>query len=335
MRSILVTGGAGYIGTHVLALLQDPADTVVVLDDMSSGSRADLARAEKIAGRRLTHTCVGDLASEHAMHMLNMLFHRYKFTCVLHLAARKSIGACGDDPLGYYHTNVTGLLNLLGAMAENDCKTLVFSSSAAVYAPSAGACAEDSPVGATNCYARTKLMCEDILRDVCAADPAWRVLSLRYFNPAGAHPSGLLRGGAADALVPALCAAARGHVPFLVVFGTDYPESKDGTPVRDLVHVVDIAEAHVAALAAPGCAPGFDVVNLGAGTGVTVLEAITAMEHAACATIPWQSGPRRDGDLAVVYANTDKAARVLGWRATRDLDTLCRDAWNAPASGGE
>lgn len=332
-RSILVTGGAGYIGTHILTLLTDAHDTIVVLDDLSNGTRAALDAAEILANRRVTHFCQGDLAAPDALHLLTMLFQRFRFTSVIHLAGRKSVAACQRDPLGYYSTNVVGTLNLVRAMSENDCKTLIFSSSATVYAPRANnaPCYETSPVAASNCYGRTKVMCEDILRDVCAADPAWTVLSLRYFNPAGAHPSGALgeapAGGPPESLMPALCAVAAGRAPHLTIFGCDYG-SPDGTPVRDFVHIMDLASGHVAALRWLDNAPkGFDVFNLGTGAGTSIQQITTAMEMVTGKKIPCKVGTRRPGDLGVVYANVSKAVAVLEWRAVHDLVSICRDAW--------
>ena len=332
-RSILVTGGAGYIGTHILTLLTDPHDTLVVLDDLSNGTRAALHAAETLANRRLTHFCQGDLAAPDALHLLTMLFQRYRFTSVIHLAGRKSVAACQRDPLGYYSTNVVGTLNLVRAMAENDCKTLIFSSSATVYAPMAdnAPCYETSPVAASNCYGRTKVVCEDILRDVCAADPAWTVLSLRYFNPAGAHPSGTLgeapAGGPPESLMPALCAVAAGRAPHLTIFGSDYG-SPDGTPVRDFVHIMDLAAGHLAGLRWLDNAPrGFDVFNLGTGAGTSIRAMIAAMEEVTGAEIPCEVGARRTGDLGVVYADVRKAADVLEWRAALGVASMCRDAW--------
>ena len=332
-RSILVTGGAGYIGTHVLALLTDAHDTIVVLDDLSTGTRAALYAAEGLASRRLTHFCEGDLAGPDALHLLTMLFHRFRFTCVIHLAGRKSVAHCQRDPLGYYNTNVVGTLNLVRAMAENDCKTLIFSSSATVYAPrpDGAPCYETSPVAASNCYGRTKVVCEDILRDVCAADPAWTVLSLRYFNPAGAHPSGTLgeapAGGPPESLLPALCAVAAGRAPHLTIFGSDCG-SPDGTPVHDFVHIMDLAAGHVAALGWLDNAPkGFDVFNLGTGAGTSIRAMIAAMEEVTGAEIPYEVGTRRAGDLGVVYADVRKAADVLEWRAVLGVASMCRDAW--------
>ena len=332
-RSILITGGAGYIGTHILTLLTDPGDTIVVLDNLSSGSRAALDAAQALAKRRLTHFCEGDLATPNALHLLTMLFQRFHFTSVIHLAGLKSVSESQRKPLSYYDTNVTGILHLLRAMSENNCKTLLFSSSATVYAAVANdaPCYENSPVTASSCYGRTKIVCEDILRDVCAADPAWKVISLRYFNPTGAHPSGTLGEapacGSNKSLMPVLCAVAAGRTPHLTIFGDDY-NTPDGTPIRDYVHIMDLAAGHVAALdRIEKELTGFEIFNLGTGIGTSIREIVATMEAVTRTTIPCKIGMRRQGDLGDVYADVSKAKDVLKWRACLNLSRMCQDAW--------
>ena len=332
-NSILITGGTGYIGTHILTLLTHPNDTIVVLDNLSNSMLACMHTAETLAGRRITHFCEGDLAAPNALHMLTMLFQRFRFTRVIHLAGLKSIAACQHDPLGYYHNNITSTLNLVRAMTENNCKTLIFSSSATVYAPLSdnAPCHETSPVAASNCYGRTKVMCEDILRDVCAADPAWTVICLRYFNPVGAHPSGILGQAPATAsnesLMSVLCAVAAKRISHLTIFGNDY-NTPDGTPIRDYLHIMDLAAGHIAALQWLERAPlGCHTFNLGTGAGTSIHEIVSTMRAVTGQEIPCQIGKRRPGDLGVVYANVDKATKVLQWRADLNLESMCRDAW--------
>ena len=332
-RSILITGGAGYIGTHILTLFTDPEDTIVVLDNLSNSTRASLHAAETLAKRRLTHFCEGDLATPNALHLLTMLFQRFHFTSVIHLAGLKSVSESQRKPLSYYDTNVTGILHLLRAMSENNCKTLIFSSSATVYAPVANdtPCFENGAVTASNCYGRTKIVCEDILRDVCAADPSWKVISLRYFNPTGAHPSGTLgeapTRGSNEGLMPALCAVAAGRTAHLIIFGDDY-DTPDGTPIRDYVHIMDLAAGHVAALNwIEKELKGFEIVNLGTGKGTSIWEIVQTMKDVSGKTIQCKIGMRRTGDLGRVYSDVSKANQVLGWRACLNLYDMCQDAW--------
>lgn len=332
-NSILITGGAGYIGTHILTLLTDPEDTIVVLDNLKNGTREALNAAQELANRKITHFCAADLTDINAMHLLTMLFQRFRFTTVIHLAGFKSARESQYDPFTYYHTNIVSTLNLVRAMAENDCKNLIFSSSATVYAPKDDQtpCSETCQVKASNCYGRTKVMCEHILRDLCFADPEWNVLSLRYFNPVGAHPSSMLGENiclsAPEGLMPALCAVAAGRLPHLTIFGNNY-NSQDGTAVRDFLHIMDLASGHIAAMKWLHCSTkGFDVFNLGTGSGTSILEILECMRVVTKKPIPCKVGTRRDGDVGVVYADVNKAATVLGWRASHDLANMCRDAW--------
>lgn len=332
-RSILITGGAGYIGTHILTLLNDPQDIIVVIDNLVCGTRDALEKAEVLANRKLTHFCQGDLADANAMHLLTMLFQRFRFTIVIHLAAHKSIAASYRDPLTYYNNNVVSTLNLVRAMSENNCKRLIFSSSATVYAPQIKnePCYETSLVSASSCYGRTKVICENILQDVCSADPEWTVLSLRYFNPVGAHPSGKLSQNIAqdsqEGLMAALCTAAAGRTPEFTIFGNSY-NSPDGTPVRDFVHIMDLAAGHIAGIERIDISlNGFDTVNLGTGSGTSIQEMLYCMRTVSKKSIPCRVGPQRTGDIGVVYANVEKASTILRWSAVHDITSMCRDAW--------
>ena len=332
-HSILLAGGTGYIGTHILTLLTDPLDTIVILDNLSNSSTTCMHAAETVACRCITHFCEGDLAAPNALHMLTMLFQRFRFTRVIHLAGLKSIPDCQKDPLTYYHTNITSTLNLLRVMAENNCKTLIFSSSATVYAPLTNntPCYETSPIGPSNCYGRTKVACEDILRDVCQSDPAWTVVALRYFNPVGAHPSGTLGETPADnkrqGIMPGLCDVAAGRKQNFTIFGGNY-DTPDGTPMRDYVHIMDLAEGHVAALEWLHKAPtGFHAFNLGTGKATSIHEMVSSMKNVTGRDIPCEMGKRRAGDLGVVFADVNKAANVLEWTARLNVENMCRDAW--------
>lgn len=332
-RSILITGGAGYIGTHIISLLQDPADTIVVLDDFSNSYLEALHGAEKLAGRKLDHIAEGDLAGSDALHLLNMLFHRFSFTCVIHCAGKKNIAECFDNPLNYYHTNVTSTINIVRAMSEHNCKRFIFSSSATVYAPQDNGqpYTENCPILASNPYGRTKVMCEEILRDVSAADKEWSILSLRYFNPVGAHTSvqiGENPRHKSASLMSMICEVANGNLQELDVYGGDYL-SKNGTAVRDFIHIMDLARGHVDALCFLDDMPsGFEIINLGTGRGINILEVVQQMEQICHKPIPFKITARREGDLGVVYSQVEKANRILKWRAKHNLEDMCKNAWH-------
>ena len=323
---LLVTGGAGYIGSHACVEFLEAGHDVVVVDNFSNSSPASLRQVERIAGRALT-VAAGDIRDRQFM---SELFHWGEFDAVVHFAGLKAVGESVEEPLRYYDNNVGGSVALFECMLENGVKTLVFSSSATVYGdPETVPIREDFPLRVTNPYGRTKLMIEDILRDMCATDPSWRVALLRYFNPVGAHASGLIGespNGVPNNLMPYVGQVAVGRRDELSVFGGDYP-TPDGTGVRDYIHVVDLARGHLAALDALAAGDGLMTVNLGTGCGYSVLEVLRAFEKACGKPVPYRVVDRRPGDVATCYADPERAAQLLGWRAEFDLDTMCRDAW--------
>lgn len=327
---VLVTGGAGYIGSHTtLALLQAGFD-VVVLDNLCNASVESLQRVAQLAGRAPVFV-EGDIRDRA---LLDQLMAQHTMQAVLHFAGLKAVGESVAQPLHYYSNNVSGTVNLCQAMAFAGVFTLVFSSSATVYGdPTTVPIDENQPVGhATNPYGRSKFMVEQVLGDLAASDPLWRVALLRYFNPVGAHESGLIGEdphGIPNNLLPYMTQVAVGKLPELAVFGNDYP-TVDGTGVRDYIHVMDLAEGHLAALAAlnaPHTRHGTHVWNLGTGQGYSVLQMVQAFEAASGRPVPYRHSPRRPGDISTCYANPAKAAAELGWTAQRDLLTMMRDAW--------
>ncbi|KAL6549848.1 RmlD substrate binding domain [Orobanche minor] len=329
--SILVTGGAGYIGTHtVLQLLLDGYKAVVV-DNLDNSSETAIKRVQELAGEHgsnLTFHKI-DLRDKPA---LEKLFASDKFEAVIHFAGLKAVGESVQKPLMYYDNNIVGTIVLLELMAAHGCKKLVFSSSATVYgSPKEVPCTEDSSISALNPYGRTKLFIEEICRDLYQSDNAWKIILLRYFNPVGAHPSGYIGEdprGIPNNLMPFVQQVAVGRRPALTVYGTDYT-TKDGTGVRDYIHVVDLADGHIAAvnkLSDPSV--GCEVYNLGTGHGTSVLEMVAAFEKASGKKIPLLMAARRPGDAEVVYAETDKAERELKWKAKYGIDEMCRDLWN-------
>jgi UDP-glucose 4-epimerase len=326
MATILVTGGAGYIGSHTCIALLAAGHHVVVVDNLANSSAEALARVARIAGRAVGFHQV-DLLDRAA---LAAVFARQPVDAVIHFAALKAVGESVQQPLAYYHNNLTGTLHLLQAMAQAGCKRLVFSSSATVYGdPERVPLTEDCRLGATNPYGQTKLMIETMCRDLVTADPAWRIALLRYFNPIGAHPSGLIGEdprGIPNNLMPYLLQVASGRRAELTVHGKDWPTA-DGTGVRDFIHVMDLAEGHVAALARLDALAGAVAINLGTGRGNSVLEMIAAVEQASGRRIAHRFGPRRPGDIATCYADPALAKRLLGWSATRDLAAMCADGW--------
>ncbi|MDD5350801.1 MAG: UDP-glucose 4-epimerase GalE [Chthoniobacteraceae bacterium] len=323
---ILVTGGAGYIGSHtVLALLQ-AGHEVVVVDNLSNSKEESLKRVEQITGRPVAFHPV-DLLDREA---LAAVFAQAPIDAVIHFAGLKAVGESVRIPLRYYHNNLTGTFNLCGVMAEAGCRNIVFSSSATVYGdPASVPISEDFPLSATNPYGRTKLYLEQVLRDLHAADPRINVALLRYFNPVGAHPSGLLGedpNGIPNNLVPYIAQVATGKLKELSIYGNDYP-TPDGTGVRDYIHVQDLAEGHVLALEKLRSNPGVVTYNLGTGRGYSVLEMVAAFERACQHAIAHKFAPRRPGDIAACYANPAKATAELGWKATRGIDEMCADTW--------
>ncbi|MDN5573896.1 MAG: UDP-glucose 4-epimerase GalE [Micrococcales bacterium] len=325
---ILVTGGTGYIGSHtVLALLQAEHD-VIVLDNLANSSKTSLERVHQLAGREVLGFEEVDLLDQPGLHRV---FEQWKPEAVIHFAGLKAVGESNEKPLWYYSNNVGGTLNLLHAMEDSDCRTIVFSSSATVYGD-----VETMPLtekldkDATNPYGRTKEQIEDILADIAASDDRWNVALLRYFNPVGAHESGIIGEdptGIPNNLMPFVAQVAVGRREKLKVFGGDYP-TPDGTGVRDYIHVVDLADGHVRALEWLACNGGAKIWNLGTGRGYSVLEVREAFEKASGVEIPYEIVDRRPGDVAINYADPASALADLGWSADRDMDTMCRDHWN-------
>lgn len=326
--TILLTGGAGYIGSHTCVELAARDVDVVVLDNMSNSSPAVFARLEQIIGRplRFYHCDIRDAAG------LESVLREERPQAVVHFAGLKAVGESVAQPLSYYDNNVAGTLCLLRAMQATGISRLVFSSSATVYGdPATVPIREDFPLSATNPYGRSKLMIEEILGDLCVAEPHWQIALLRYFNPVGAHASGLIGEdpkGIPNNLMPYIAQVAVGKLPRLSIFGGDYP-TVDGTGVRDYIHVTDLARGHVAALAAleRWTQPGPLVANLGTGQGYSVLQAVQAFEAASGRPIPYAIVDRRPGDVASCYADPAYAADILDWRAELGLQRMCEDAW--------
>jgi UDP-glucose 4-epimerase len=326
MSSVLVTGGAGYIGSHTVLLLLEAGYSVVVLDNLSNSSRESLNRVERLTGKSLEFI-EGDIRDSVC---LKQLFKAHDIAAVIHFAGLKAVGESVAQPLRYYDWNVTGTLRLLEAMDNADVRTMVFSSSATVYGdPASVPIREDFPLSATNPYGATKLHIEDMLRDLYTSDTRWQIVLLRYFNPVGAHESGEIGedpNGIPNNLLPFIAQVAIGRREKLNVFGGDY-ETADGTGVRDYIHVMDLAQGHVAALQAFEKAQGLLTVNLGTGQGYSVLEMIEAFSKSCGRDVPYDIVARRPGDVAVCYADPSQAIEVLGWRAIRGIDAMCRDHW--------
>lgn len=336
MKTILVTGGAGFIGSHtVLELLQSGYD-VIALDNFSNavpdanGNAVSLDRVEKITGKKVKFYNV-DAVDRAA---LREIFNKHNIDCVIHFAGLKAVGESTKKPLDYYSNNLMSTLSLLYAMKEKGVKKFIFSSSATVYgSPEELPLTETHPTGRTitNPYGRTKYFIEEILKDLAYAEPDWHIISLRYFNPVGAHESGMIGEdpkGLPNNLMPYVAQVCIGKLPFVRVYGNDY-DTPDGTGVRDYIHVVDLAKGHVAALQKikPGLNEAFKVYNLGTGRGYSVLEMIKALEKASGKEIPYKIEGRREGDLATVYCDPAYAANELGWKAELTLDDMCRDLW--------
>lgn len=323
---ILVTGGTGYIGSHTVVELMAAGYEVLIIDNLSNSKPSVLDRIERIAGRRPQFAAI-DLRDRDG---LRHLFAGYRFEAVIHFAGLKAVGESVAKPLQYYDNNVAGSLVLFETMAQARVRKLVFSSSATVYGdPAAVPIREDFPLSATNPYGRSKLMIEDILRDLAKSDAHWRVALLRYFNPVGAHDSGLIGEdptGIPNNLMPYAAQVAQGRLPQLAVFGGDYP-TPDGTGVRDYIHVVDLALGHLAALRAMEKEGGVLTVNLGTGRGYSVLEVVHALEAASGRPVPYRIVERRPGDVAQCYADPSLARQLLGWQASRGLAQMCADTW--------
>jgi UDP-glucose 4-epimerase len=324
--SVLVTGGAGYIGSHAYVALVEAGYHPVVVDNFSNAHSSALKNIEKICGAPPV-LFEGDIRDET---FLADVFSRHTFRHVLHFAGLKAVGESTVKPLQYYDNNVRGTLTLLQAMKSNKVRSIIFSSSATVY----GDCdvqpvVETAPRSATNPYGQTKLVAEFMLEDLARSDPDFAIASLRYFNPVGAHPSGLIGenpNGIPNNLMPFVAQVASGRRPELSVFGSDYPTA-DGTGVRDFIHVMDLVEGHVAALKFLEQNKGFTPINLGVGRGVSVLEMVKAFEVASGKAVPYKICDRRPGDVAVSYADPARAKALLGWTATRSVADMCSDSW--------
>ena len=327
MGVILVTGGAGYIGSHTCVELLAEGREVVVLDDLSNASPEAVRRIEELGGRRLKAFVRGDVRDAG---LLETVFRDHSIEAVVHFAAKKAVGESVERPLAYYDNNLLGLMRLLQAMDAAACRRIVFSSSATVYGDPASVPIDESfPTTATNPYGWTKLMGEQILRDLAVSDPRWNIVLLRYFNPVGAHASGRIGedpDGLPNNLMPYVSQVAVGRLERLRVFGDDYP-TPDGTGVRDYIHVVDLALGHLRALERIEGLPGVTTLNLGTGRGYSVLEMVRAFEQASGRKVPFDIVDRRPGDVAACWADPSRAAQVLGWRAERDLAAMCEDAW--------
>ncbi|MDD4775138.1 MAG: UDP-glucose 4-epimerase GalE [Syntrophomonas sp.] len=324
--AILVTGGTGYIGSHTCVELLAAGYELVVCDNLSNSKVEVIDKIKRITGKELGFYRADILDRE----ALEQIFAWHSIEAVVHFAGLKAVGESVQQPLLYYHNNVGGSLVLFQVMAAAGVKRLVFSSSATVYGdPAEVPIREDFPLSTTNPYGATKLTIENILRDVCQADPDWSVALLRYFNPIGAHPSGLLGddpSGIPNNLLPYLLRVAAGQLDVLSVYGNDYP-TRDGTGVRDYIHVVDLSHGHIQALGKIMGQTGIDAYNLGTGTGYSVLEVINAFEQASGQKVNWKFTARRPGDIAECYADAGKARRELGWQARKSLAEMCLDAW--------
>jgi UDP-glucose 4-epimerase len=323
---ILVTGGAGYIGSHTCIELIQSGFDVLVLDNLSNSSPESLKRVEQITGKPITFIR-GDVRDKALM---KQLFDDHAISSVIHFAGLKAVGESVSMPLEYYDNNIGGTLALLEAMADSNCRSLVFSSSATVYGdPHTVPIREDFPLSATNPYGRSKLIIEEILKDLYLSDNAWNLALLRYFNPVGAHESGLIGedpNGPPNNLMPVISQVAIGRQKSLNVFGGDYP-TPDGTGVRDYIHVVDLARGHVTAVQKLQESPGLLTINLGTGQGYSVLEMVKAFEAASGREVPYQIVERRPGDVATCYADPSYAREVLDWESERNLQQMCEDTW--------
>ena len=325
--SILVTGGAGYIGSHTVIELLNAGYEVVVLDNLVNSSKESLKRVEEITGKKVTFY-EGDILNAET---LKAMFEKEQVDAVIHCAALKAVGESVAKPLEYYQNNIAGTLTLCDVMRNHNVKNIIFSSSATVYGdPAFIPITEECPKGTcTNPYGWTKWMLEQILTDLHKADPEWNVVLLRYFNPIGAHESGLMGEdpkGIPNNLLPYIAQVAIGKLECLGVFGDDY-DTPDGTGVRDYIHVVDLAIGHVKALKKIQEKSGVSIYNLGTGVGYSVLDVLHAFEKACGKEIPYQIKPRRAGDIATCYCNAEKAKNELGWVAERGIDKMCEDSW--------
>lgn len=324
--NILLTGGAGYIGSHTAVVLCDMGHKVVLFDNLSNSKASVVQKLEQITGKTMPFI-QGDVRDKA---LLATVLIKYEIDAVIHFAGLKAVGESNEKPLDYYSNNVEGAISLLQAMQEQQINTLVFSSSATVYGePQYLPLDEAHPTAATNPYGRTKLHIEQMLQDLAASNPHWRIAILRYFNPVGAHPSGLIGedpNGIPNNLMPYLARVASGNLPHLNVWGNDYP-TLDGTGVRDYIHIMDLAEGHAAALVHAKDKCGFNVFNLGTGQGTSVLGLIAAFEKVCQQKLKYVFGPRRAGDIPASFANSNKAQNTLNWRPGRTIDDMCASTW--------
>lgn len=327
MKHIVVTGGAGFIGSHTVAELQQAGFAVTVIDNLCNSERSVIERIGQITGQCPAFQEI-DLCDRDAVFSF---FEGAGADAVIHFAGLKAVGESCQQPLRYFHNNLTGTVNLLDAMNRAGCRKLVFSSSATVYGDKNPVpFVETMPTGAANPYGRTKRVIEEMLSDLAASDPEWAVTALRYFNPIGAHPSGLIGEnphGIPDNLVPYIAKVACGELPALRVFGDDY-DTEDGTAIRDYIHVCDLAKGHLCAMEYLWTHPGFEAINLGTGRGASVLEVLHAYEAACGRTLPYVIAPRRAGDIPRMQADVSKAKRLLNWSAKAGLAEMCRDSWH-------
>jgi UDP-glucose 4-epimerase len=337
MKKILVTGGAGYIGSHTCIELVEAGFQVVVLDNLCNSSPESLRRVAEITGQEHVPFYEGDIRDAA---LLDRIFQEHGIYSVIHFAGLKAVGESVEKPLEYYGNNVAGTVSLLQAMQRNGVKNIVFSSSATVYGdPHTTPIQEHFPLSATNPYGRSKLMIEEMLGDLYKSDPAWKVALLRYFNPVGAHASGKIGEdpqGVPNNLMPYIARVAVGTYEFLSVFGSDYP-TPDGTGVRDYIHVVDLAKGHVKALEAflRGDVPNLLVVNLGTGQGYSVLDMVNAFAQASGREVPYRIVARRAGDIACCYADPAMAEALIHWRAEKSLAQMCQDTWHWQSNNPE
>ncbi|HEY0562939.1 MAG TPA: UDP-glucose 4-epimerase GalE [Methylophilus sp.] len=324
--TVLITGGAGYIGSHTCLQMLQAGHAIVALDNFSNSQAESLKRVQQLAGREFP-LVQGDIRDKQ---LLTQLFEQYAISSVIHFAGLKAVGESTEKPLLYYDNNVGGSLALFEVMAAFGVKTIVFSSSATVYGdPAQVPIVEDFPLSATNPYGQTKLMIEHMLRDLYQADASWRIAILRYFNPIGAHESGMIGedpSGIPNNLLPYVAQVAVGKLKRLRVFGNDYA-THDGTGVRDYIHVVDLAEGHVKALQYLQQSAGLITLNLGTGIGYSVLDVVNAFSEKSGIEIAYEFLPRRAGDVAINYADASLAKQLLGWSAQRDLAQMCEDTW--------
>ena len=330
-KTILVTGGAGYIGSHTAVVLLESGYQVVVVDDLSNSSEKAIDRVREIVGPELGANLSFFKIDLNDKPALDALLDKTPIDAAIHFAGFKAVGESVKKPIMYYRNNINATLNLIESMSEHGCKNIIFSSSATVYGDNQPPFVESTPKGSpASPYGWTKWMIEQILADVATSDPEWNVVLLRYFNPIGAHPSGLIGEdpkGIPNNLMPYITQVAVGKRPELHVFGDDYP-TVDGTCLRDYIHVVDLAKGHVAALGWMDGRTGVEVFNLGSGTGTSVLEIVHAFSKACGHDIPYVIDPRREGDLPYFWADAAKAWEVMGWKTELGIDEMCRDSWN-------